>query len=95
MKTRQAAIFAVALAAIAAFGGGTAAAAGGPVHPDTFVGTSYGSGATLAAATQDADSQINSDYYGCQQPYYLVADGQRADGTWWAEVKANGCKGYR
>jgi hypothetical protein len=94
MKTRQAAIFVVALAATAAFGGGTAAAAGGLVHPDTFIGTEYGYGATLAAATQAANQQMVGDYYGCQRPYFLVDDGQLADGTWWAEVKANGCKGY-
>jgi hypothetical protein len=95
MKTRQAAIFAMALAATAAFGAGTATATtAGPVRPDTFIGTEYGYGPTLAAATQAADSQMVGDYYGCLRPYYLVADGQEADGTWWAEVKANGCKGY-
>ena len=95
MKNRQAAVFVMTLVATAAFGGGTAAAAaGGSVHPDTFIGTEYGYGATLDDATQAADSQMYGDYYGCQWPFYLVADGQLADGTWWAEVKANGCKGY-
>lgn len=96
MKARQAAIFAMALAASAAFGGGTAAAAahGQVVRPYTFIGTEYGYGATLSAATWAADEQMYGDYYGCVQPFYLVADGQLANGTWWAEVKANGCKGY-
>lgn len=95
MKNRKVAIFAMTLAATAAFGGGTAAAAGGSVHPDTFVGIEYGEGATLDAAIQNANFQMNGDYYGCLRPYYVVADGQYADGSWWAEVHANGCKGYR
>jgi hypothetical protein len=97
MKARQAAIFAISIAATAAFGGGTATAAThGPasVRPYIFIGTEDGYGPTLAAATQAADEQMYGDYYGCQQPFYLVADGQLANGTWWAEVKANGCKGY-
>ncbi|MFL6113622.1 MAG: hypothetical protein ACJ786_20000 [Catenulispora sp.] len=95
MKARQAAIFAMALAATAAFGGGTAAAAtGGSVRSYTFTGTEYGYGATLDDAIHTANAQMVGDYYGCRRPYYLVADGQIADGTWWAEVKADGCQGY-
>ena len=46
-------------------------------------------------AQANASSQMNGDYVGCKRPYFLVSDGQLADGTWWARVEANGCTGYR
>jgi len=100
MSTRR---FMTLAAALVAAGGLTAATAQAAtvnavrphaVQPNTFIGKSYGYGPTLADAQQAADSQINDDYYDCKLPYYLIADGQQADGTWWAEVAANGCEGY-
>ena len=65
------------------------------VRPATFIGIEDGYGPTLADAQATAGRQMNSDYTGCQRPYFLVDDGQIANGQWWARVEANGCTGYR
>jgi hypothetical protein len=92
MSARRLTALAAALIAAASLTGGTAMAAS--ASPDTFIGHSEGWGPTLAAAQSAADEQMYSDYYGCKQPFYLVSDGQLANGTWWAKVAANGCIGY-
>lgn len=78
-------------------GAATASAAVRPatVRPATFIGIEDGYGPTLADAQATASRQMNSDYTGCQRPYFLVDDGQIANGQWWARVEANGCTGYR
>jgi hypothetical protein len=94
--TLTAALIAAAGLTVATASAATAAAAQpqAGARPDTFIGKSYGYGATLADAQWAADSQIYADYYDCKLPFYLIADGQLADGSWWAEVAANGCQGY-
>jgi hypothetical protein len=97
MSARRFTALAAALIAVAALTGGTAAATARPqadVQPTTFTGRAEGYGPTLQAAQRAADEQIYADYYGCMPPFHLIADGQLADGTWWAEVAANGCEGY-
>jgi DNA-binding CsgD family transcriptional regulator len=36
---------------------------------------------------------INNNYTGCTRPFVLIADGQEADGTWWATAGSN-CTGF-
>ena len=93
--TRQGAVLA-ALAAVFSLTGVVGAATASAVErPATFIGIEDGYGPTLAAAQATASTQMNADYTGCKRPYILVSDGQIANGTWWAEVEANGCTGYR
>jgi hypothetical protein len=89
-----------ALAAAFTLGGAVTASAAqagaarpGIERPATITGTETGYGATLSAAQFNANQQMNGDYYGCRMPYTLIADGQEADGSWWAEVQAT-CRGY-
>ena len=68
------------------------AAPSGVVHP-AFVPyweTATGYGATLADAEDDAETILNSGCTGGSSNGipHLVADGQQADGTWWATMKA-------
>ncbi|GAA2016416.1 hypothetical protein GCM10009839_09980 [Catenulispora yoronensis] len=105
MNARRFAILTAALATAAGLAGpaatATAATAGpaaatthGTIHP-AFIGHEEGRGATLDAAIQNARQLMYGDYVGCKAPFILVSDGQFADGTWWADLAANGCTGYR
>lgn len=60
-----------------------------------FIGREEGFGPTLDDAIRVAKQQMYGDYVGCKLPFILVDDGQLANGTWWADVDANGCTGYR
>lgn len=60
-----------------------------------FIGHEEGFGPTLDDAIRVAKQQMYGDYVGCKLPFILVDDGQLANGTWWADVDANGCTGYR
>lgn len=68
-----------------------ATAFGAPVAsattPATFPAHETANGATLAAAQSTARSELNGDYGPCSG-FFLIADGQNADGSWWAEVGA-------
>ena len=92
--TRQGAALAALAAALSLTGVAGAATASAAERPATFIGIEDGYGPTLADAQATASAQMNSDYTGCKRPYFLVSDGQLADGTWWARVEANGCTGY-
>lgn len=93
--TRQSAVLAALAAALSLTGVAGAVTASAAERPATFIGIEDGYGPTLADAQATASAQMNGDYTGCKRPYYLVSDGQLADGTWWARVEANGCTGYR
>jgi len=60
-----------------------------------FIGHEEGFGPTLDDAIHVAKQQMYGDYVGCKLPFMVVDDGQLANGTWWADVEANGCTGYR
>src|ERR1700759_4993129 len=92
---RQGAVLTALAAALSLTGAVGAATASAAVRPATFIGIEDGYGPTLAHAQAPASAQMNADYTGCKRPYFLVSDGQIADGTWWARVEANGCTGYR
>ena len=79
------ALTAAALIALLSFASATPALASFIVHET-------GTGATLADAEYQASNYILSNYY-CTRPYTLSADGQNADGTWWATMSAT-CGGY-
>jgi hypothetical protein len=66
-------------------GGAVASAA---TRPATFPAHETATGATLAAAQSAARQQLNGDFGPCSG-FVLIADGQNANGTWWAEVGAN------
>jgi hypothetical protein len=93
--TRHGAVLAALAATLSLTGVAGTATASAAVRPATFIGIEDGYGPTLADAQATAGAQMNADYTGCKRPYYLVSDGQIADGTWWARVEANGCTGYR
>jgi len=93
--TRQGTVLAALAAALSLTGVAGAATASAAERPATFIGVEDGYGPTLADAQATASAQMNADYTGCKRPYILVADSQIANGTWWAEVEANGCTGYR
>jgi hypothetical protein len=94
MNTRLAKVGAVAASSLFAITLATGASASASVSPNTFTGYATGSGATLAAAESAAGDLIDSDYSGCSRPYFLVSDGQYANGTWWAKMGAGNCKAY-
>lgn len=91
MNMRRLIVPAAALVMAGALAGGTASVAAGSV---TLVGTGWGTGSTLSAAQTAANHDLISSYSGCKGPFVLVDSGQNADGTWFAEVKAN-CTGIR
>jgi hypothetical protein len=93
--TRHGAVLAALAATLCLTGVAGAETASAAVRPATFIGIEDGYGPTLADAQATAGRQMNSDYTGCQRPYFLVDDGQIANGQWWARVEANGCTGYR
>ena len=93
--TRHGAVLAALAATLSLTGVAGAQTASAAVRPGTFIGIEDGYGPTLADAQATASRQMNSDYTGCQRPYFLVSDGQIPNGTWWARVEANGCTGYR
>lgn len=93
--TRQGTVLAALVAALSLAGAAGAATASAVERPATFIGIEDGYGPTLADAQANASAEMNGDYVGCKRPYFLVSDGQLADGTWWARVEANGCTGYR
>lgn len=80
------AVTATALIALLSFASATPALA-------TITGRETATGATLAAAEAAASNQMTGDYFGCVRPYTLAADGQNANGTWWATLTAS-CKGF-
>jgi len=84
---KAARIVAIAVAALIAVPlvGSTAAYA-------EFAARDDGSGATLAAAEQNARITIMGDYGPCKDFDYY-AYGQLANGTWWADVSAE-CSNY-
>ena len=59
------------------------------------IGHEEGYGPTLDSAILNAEQQMYGDYVGCKLHFVVVADGQYANGSWWADVDANGCTGYR
>ncbi|ACU75475.1 hypothetical protein Caci_6629 [Catenulispora acidiphila DSM 44928] len=93
--TRRRAVLAAVAVTVSLTGAAGATTASAAVRPATFIGIEDGYGPTLADAQATAGAQMNADYTGCKRPYFLVSDGQIADGTWWARVEANGCTGYR
>lgn len=86
MRTKQIVIAAAASLVLASLGG-TASASTSRVSPNTFTVRYTGYGATLAAAEQDATSQLYGDYSGCG-PVTLEGSGQRANGSWVATIGA-------
>jgi|HubBroStandDraft_2_1064218.scaffolds.fasta_scaffold1534054_1 hypothetical protein len=58
----------------------------------SFGATDEGYGATLAAAEQNARITIQGDYGPCKD-LDIYADGQLADGTWWADISGE-CSNY-
>jgi hypothetical protein len=94
MNTRLAKVGALAVSSLFAITLATGASASASVTPHNFTGYATGTGATLAAAESAASDLIDSDYAGCSRPYFLVSDGQYANGTWWAKMGASNCKAY-
>jgi hypothetical protein len=82
------------LAAVGAatFLGTAVTQASATVAPAVFYPQETGYGTTLQSAEFAAREQLVSNYV-CKLPYYLLADGQESDGTWWATMSA-ACSAY-
>jgi hypothetical protein len=78
MKALRVTVLAVAALTTGSLACGTSVSAWASPNAAGIIGRATGNGATLAAA-------------GCTAPFTFYSDGERTNGTWWADVEAE-CK---